>query len=122
MHPLVRNAVYESLSEHERGLAHAEAAEKLRELGAPVEQVAAQVLAAPPETVSDATAVLREAAARAAAEAGLDSAVSYLSRALEEPLVDEERGEVLLELAASEASVGALAVIAHLRRSSGVPE
>jgi DNA-binding CsgD family transcriptional regulator len=79
--------------------------------------VAAQVLAAPPETVSDATAVLREAAARAASEAALDSAVSYLTRALEEPLGDEERGEVLLELAGSEASVGAPAVIAHLQEA-----
>lgn len=117
VHPLVGNAVYQSLSEQERGVAHAEAAQKLQELGAPVEQVAAQVLVSEPETVADAIAVLREAAARAASEAGLDSAVKYLSRALEEPLDSEERGELLLELAGFEANLGSPAVISHLREA-----
>jgi class 3 adenylate cyclase/DNA-binding CsgD family transcriptional regulator len=115
VHPLVRNAVYESITASERDAEHARAAELLAELGAPPEQVAAQLLLAPPESVPGTVELLREAAGRAAAEAGLESAARYLSRALEEPMGDEERGELLLELAALEASVGAPAVVAHLR-------
>jgi class 3 adenylate cyclase/DNA-binding CsgD family transcriptional regulator len=117
VHPLVRNAVYESIPSPEREAEHARAAEVLDELRAPPEQVAAQLLLAPPESVARTVEVLREAAARAAAEAGLESAVRYLTRALEEPLSDEERGDLLLELAAVEGSLGAPAVIAHLREA-----
>ena len=117
VHPLVRNSVYESIPAHEREAEHARAAELLERLGAPPEQVAAQLLLAPPETVPRAVQLLREAAGRAAAEAGLESAVQYLTRALEEPLPDEERGELLLELAAVETDLGAATVIAHLREA-----
>jgi class 3 adenylate cyclase/DNA-binding CsgD family transcriptional regulator len=115
VHPLVRNAVYESIPSQEREVEHARAAELLAELGAPPEQVAAQLLLAPPESVPGAVTSLREAARRASAEAGLESAASYLARALEEQLSDEERGELLLELAGVEENVGAPTVIAHLR-------
>ena len=115
VHPLVRNAVYESIPVQEREAEHTRAAELLAELNAPPEQVAAQLLLAPPESVPHAVTLLCEAARRAAAEAGLESAARYLTRALEEPLEDEERGELLLELAGVEANLGAPNVIAHLR-------
>ncbi|HEY7076259.1 MAG TPA: LuxR C-terminal-related transcriptional regulator, partial [Solirubrobacteraceae bacterium] len=115
VHPLVRNAVYEGVPPDEREAAHARAARLLVERGAAPEQIAAQLLAAAPGSVERATAILRDAARAAAAEGGLESAVRYLRRALEEPLADEERGELLLELAAVEAGIGAPAVIAHLR-------
>jgi class 3 adenylate cyclase/DNA-binding CsgD family transcriptional regulator len=115
VHPLVRNAVYESIPAEEREAEHARAAGLLAELGAPPDQVAAQLLLAPPESVPRAVGLLRDAADRAAREAGLESAVRYLTRALEEPLEDEERGELSLELAGVEANVGAPTVIAHLR-------
>jgi class 3 adenylate cyclase/DNA-binding CsgD family transcriptional regulator len=117
VHPLVRNAVYEGIPLQEREAAHARAAELLAELGAPPEQVAAQVLAAPPESVEQAVPVLRDAARTASAEGGLESAVHYLQRALDEPLADDERGELLLELAGVEGKLGAPAVIAHLREA-----
>jgi DNA-binding CsgD family transcriptional regulator len=117
VHPLVRNAVYESIPAEEREAEHARAAELLAELGASPEQVAAQLLLAPTESAPRAVELLREAASRAAAEAGLESAVRYLTRALEEPLGDDERGELLLDLAAVEANLGAPAVIAHLREA-----
>ena len=44
----------------------------------------------------------------------------YLTRALEEPLEDEERGELLLELAGVEANLGAPNVIAHLRDAASL--
>ncbi len=120
VHPLVRNAVYESIPPQEREAEHARAAELLAELGAPPEQVAAQLLRAPPESVPNTVELLRDAAARAAAEAGLESAIRYLTRALEEPLEDDRRGELLLELANVEANVGVAAVIAHLREAESL--
>ena len=120
VHPLVRNAVYESIPAQERESEHARAAELLAEHGAPPEQVAAQLLLAPHESVPGAVSLLREAAQRATAEAGLESAVRYLTRALEEPLEDEERGELLLELAGVEANLGAPNVIAHLRDAASL--
>ena len=115
VHPLVRNAVYESIPAEERGAEHARAAELLAALNAPHEQVAAQLLLAPPETVPRAVELLRAAADRAATEAGLESAMRYLTRALEERLEDDERGELLLELAGVEANAGAPTVTPHLR-------
>ena len=64
VHPLVRNAVYESIPAQEREAEHARAAELLAELGAPPEQVAAQLLLAPPESVPRAVELLRDAARR----------------------------------------------------------
>jgi DNA-binding CsgD family transcriptional regulator len=115
VHPLIRNAVYEGIPLHAREAAHARAADLLTASGAAPEQVAAQVMVAPPASVGGAVAVLREASRAASAEGGLESAVSYLRRALDEPLADDERGELLLELAGFEASVGAPDVIPHLR-------
>ena len=117
VHPLVRNAVYESIPPQEREAEHARAAALLAELGAPPEQAAAQLLLAPPESVPGAVELLRDAADRAAGEAGLESAVRYLTRALEERLEDEERGELLLELADVETNVGAPTLITHLREA-----
>jgi DNA-binding CsgD family transcriptional regulator len=117
VHPLLRNAVYESIPAQEREAGHARAAALLADLGAPMEQVAAQLLLAPPESVARAVELLREAAQRAAAEAGLESAVRYLTRALEEPLEDDERGELLFELAAVEANLAEPGVIEHLREA-----
>ena len=115
VHPLVKNAVYESMRPEERD--HARAAETLAAAGAPAAQVASQLLAAPPESVERAAAILRSAAGAAAAEGGLEGAVRYLRRALEEPLSGGERGEVLLELGGAEASLGAPSVVAHLREA-----
>jgi len=117
VHPLVRNAVYEGIPLAEREAAHARAAKVLTELGATPEQIAAQILVAPPESVEDGVPVLREAARAASAEGGLESAASYLQRALDEPLTGDERGELLLELAGYEANIGAPAVIPHLREA-----
>jgi tetratricopeptide (TPR) repeat protein len=80
-------------------------------------QVASQLLAAPPESVEGAVAILRDAASAAAGEGGLESAVRYLRRALEEPLPGGERGELLLELGGAESSLGAPTVVAHLEES-----
>jgi len=117
VHPVVRNAVYESRAAYERAQDHARAAGVLSAAGAPVEHVAAQLLLAPPETVGEAVAPLREAARRAAAEGAHESAIRFLGRALEERLDPPERAAMLVELAASEFRIGSLSVLSHLREA-----
>ncbi len=117
VHPVLRNAVYETTPPHIRLQEHARAASVLTSAGAPAEQIAAQLLLAPPETVENAVAPLREAAWRAAAEGAPESAARYLRRALDEPMEDQQRAELLLELAATELRLGAPAVVDHLREA-----
>ena len=122
VHPLVRNAVYEASPPHERAHEHAKAAAVLTAASAPVEQVAGQLLYAPPETVQDAAAPLRAAAREAAARGAPASAARYLARALEEPMSDAERAELLLELAAAESSLGSPIVVERLREAASLLE
>jgi len=125
VHPLVRNAVYEGIGAHERALEHARAAAVLTSADAAAEEVAGQLLLAPSQSVDGAVAPLREAAGRAAAEGAPDSAARYLRRALEEPIPDDERGALLLELAAVELNLGAATIIDRLQeavRLVGDPE
>jgi class 3 adenylate cyclase/DNA-binding CsgD family transcriptional regulator len=122
VHPVIRNAVYETLPADQRELEHARAAEMLAGAGAPPAQIAAQVLLAPPASVDRAAAILRDAAARAAREGGLESAASYLQRALDEPMPDEERGELLLELGAVELALGSPRVLDRLEEAVGLFE
>ena len=87
-----------------------------------MEQIGAQLLLAPPETVEDAVALLRAAAREAAARGAPGSAARYLSRALEEPSSGAERAELLLELAAAESSLGSPTVVERLREAASLLE
>ncbi|WP_327592666.1 helix-turn-helix transcriptional regulator [Streptomyces chartreusis] len=97
VHPLVRNAVYESLDRTDRITSHHRAAILLREGGSPPEQVAYHLMKIPatmdPLAVSD----LRAAAAAAAARGAPESAYVYLRRSLDESLKGDERRAILLE-------------------------
>jgi DNA-binding CsgD family transcriptional regulator len=106
LHPVVRNAVYESIAGGEMAAAHARAAAVLADARAAPEAVAAQLLKAPPGAVEGAAEVLRDAARRAAAEGSPESTATYLCRCLEESLPDQERAEVLVELAQAENRLG----------------
>ena len=101
IHPLVREAVYEGLSETARLAGHAHAARLLDEVGAPVEQVAAHLLLIPPMSDPAVVAALRRAADEAVTRGSPDSAVLYLERCLAEPLSEAERAEALLQLGAA---------------------
>src|SRR4051812_28629982 len=91
VHPVLRAAVYEDLSGPERELAHERAAELLGEAGAAPQQVAAHLLHVPPRGRDSIVTLLREAAGRAAGEGAVDTARSYLVRALAEPPPDPDR-------------------------------
>lgn len=114
VHPLVRAAVYERLSEAERLQAHACAARLLTETGAVPEQIAAHLLNVAPESNPGAVATLRQAAEQALTRGAPDSAVVYLERYLAEPPPPEERVEVLIQLGAIAQLVDLAKAVQHL--------
>ena len=113
-HPLVRDAIVEDVPPGERELAHARAARLMQEAGAAPERIAAQLLAAPPVGEDWASDVLDRAAQVALASGAADSAVTYLTRMLAEPIADERRPGILLQLGMAEAGTGRPAASEHL--------
>ena len=122
VHPLIRAAVYESLTALDRGRRHERAADLLARAGAEPERVAAQLLRSPPSGSSEAVTTLREAARRAGTRGASESAVAYLRRALDEPPVDTERAEVLVELGSAEIRVSGEAAVEHLQAARELTE
>ncbi|MGH2953153.1 MAG: ATP-binding protein [Solirubrobacterales bacterium] len=105
-HPLIREAVYGDLPPGERMRAHADAARLLNEHDAQPERVAAQLRAAGPVRQPWAAGAFRAAADAALARGAPDSAVTFLDRALEEPLPDETRAALLFKLGVAAARSG----------------
>jgi DNA-binding CsgD family transcriptional regulator len=101
VHPLVRVAVYEQLSETERLAGHARAARLLADAGAAAEEVAAHLLLVPPTGNPSVVATLRGAADEALARGSPESAVAYLERCLAEPPEPVEHVDVLVQLGAA---------------------
>jgi DNA-binding CsgD family transcriptional regulator len=115
VHPLVRAAVYQELSPAQRALEHARAAELLAARGARTERIAAQLLHAPPRGEAWVAERLIEAGAEARRRGAVDSAVTYLRRALAEPPPPVRQPHLLLELGAAEALTDGPASLDHLR-------
>jgi DNA-binding CsgD family transcriptional regulator/tetratricopeptide (TPR) repeat protein len=101
VHPLVRAAVYEELSETERRAGHAHAAHLLSEGNEAAERVAAHLLLVPPAGDSFVVATLRRAADDVFIRGLPESAVVYLERCLEEQPPEAERADILLQLGAA---------------------
>ena len=114
VHPLIRAAVYDTLTMLERTDAHARAAQLLAAAQAQPERVAAHLLLVPPASDRVAVDNLREAARRARARGASENAVAYLRRALAEPPAADERVDLLLELGSAEALVDGQAAAEHL--------
>jgi DNA-binding CsgD family transcriptional regulator len=117
VHPLVRDAVYHEVPPAERELEHERAAAVLREAGAGLEQVAAQLLLAPCRGAGWVVELLREAGAAARRRGAMDSAMAYLRRALEEPPAPAERVRVLIELGTAEGYTNGPAAAEHLQEA-----
>jgi DNA-binding CsgD family transcriptional regulator len=122
VHPLLRGAVYETLTALERSSVHTRAAHLLLNHGADPERVAAHLLLVPPapfsaEGSTKGMAILREAARSARSRGASESAAAYLRRAYAEPVPGPERADVLLELGMAEALVSGNAAVEHLRRA-----
>lgn len=117
VHPLVRDAVYRELPAGQRALEHQRAATVLRETGATDEVLAAHVLLSPNRGDQEAVALLRRAARTAADRGAADSAVTYLRRALAEPVIGAARVDVLLELGLLETLVDGPSGTTHLEQA-----
>ena len=113
-HPLVRDAVLQDIPVGERQLQHGVAARLIEDAGGSTERVAAQLIAAPPIGEAWVLERLGEAATMATASGAADSAVSYLARMLIEPLGDDRRPGVLLQLGMTEAATGGPYATEHL--------
>ena len=114
VHPLVREAVYRELSAGQRELMHAQAATILRDAGAQPDQVASHLLSMARRSQDWVVDLLVEAASSAVRRSAPDSAVAYLTRALEEPPAPERRGQILLDLGISGTHTYAPLALAHL--------
>ncbi len=98
VHPLVRDAVYGELPAARRGLEHGRAARVLAEAGAGADQIATQLLAAPPRGDAWVVERLCEAAAVALNRGAPGSAITYFERARAEPPAPDRRAAIALEL------------------------
>ena len=114
VHALVQEAVHQDMPPFEREAWHARAADILRAMGAPVEQVAAQLLAVPPMGDEAAAGLLEAAAHAAAVRGGPEGAIALLRRALEEPPAAERRAAILVELGRAETMIDGPAATEHL--------
>jgi transcriptional regulator with XRE-family HTH domain/DNA-binding CsgD family transcriptional regulator len=118
-HPLVRAAIAEALfGPVELADGHAQAAELLRREGASEAKVAAHLLLAEPSGDAWRVDVLREAARTTRGRGAPEVTVTYLRRALREPMSVKERGPLLLELGADELQVDVGAARHRLARAA----
>ena len=112
-HPIVRNALYRDLTPGARGRLHARAAQILMDAGAPTAEVAVQLLSSP-QGQEGALDVLLAAAGSALTQGAPQVAATYLRRALDEPVEDEQRARMLIDLGRAEARIGGAGAIEHL--------
>ena len=117
VHPLVRQAVYESLRRAERAAGHSRAAHVLAAKSSPPEQVAAHLMLTTPAADPAVVRQLRTAASTAVARGAPESAFAYLRRCLSEPPTDDERPELLVEIGSAATMVDLDAAAGYLRQA-----
>ena len=100
-----------------RELMHTRAAAALRTAGGGSDQVASHLLSMPRRGEEWVVDVLVEAAHTAVRRSAPDSAVAYLTRALEEPPPAGRRGDILLELGISGTNTYAPLALEHLHEA-----
>ncbi|WP_370944670.1 LuxR C-terminal-related transcriptional regulator [Amycolatopsis sp. cg5] len=118
VHPLVRGAVVNGMTAVERSRIHARAAQFLREGFAPAGHIARHLLEAEPIGEPWAQSSLREAAEHAMADGAPAEAIRYLNRLLREPLPEDARGEVLVELGEAQCHVDPQAALGYLTKAA----
>jgi DNA-binding CsgD family transcriptional regulator len=106
VHPVVRAAIYNNLPVARRSDLHRRAAVVLHDGGAPPGVVASHFLLTSPAGDPAVGAVLRDAGVDALERGAPAAAVSYLRRALREPVSPDLRSAALLELGMAEARLG----------------
>ena len=115
VHPVVNAAVLYSIPAHRRSAWHARAAELLEEAGAPLEAIAAHLLAIEARGDTLLVELLCEAGMDALSVGAPEAACTYLKRALAEPPSDAQRPTVLRLLGHAEGSLHRPEAAKHLR-------
>ena len=118
VHPIVREVVYADIAPQRRASDHRVAARLLHESGAPVEEVASQLMNSEPIGERWEVSALREAAVRAAARGAAGSAARLLRQALA-GMGGKDPG-LLFELGSVEAKLGDAAGIRHLEAAASL--
>ena len=122
-HPILRSAVYGDIDPGARAAAHRRAAGLLAEEGAGPGATAVHLLATEPAADAEVAATLAEAAGGAMARGAAGVAVACLRRALAEPPPAEERGPLMLRLAAAELNSGdPAAAVAHFDEGARITD
>ena len=98
-HPLIATAIGVELPRSERERLHREAARALAASGADAEVVASHLLESPADRDPEVSTLLSAAAASAVERGAPDVAAAFLSRALDEQAVRDDRGRILACLA-----------------------
>ncbi|GAA2111131.1 helix-turn-helix transcriptional regulator [Streptomyces synnematoformans] len=114
LYPIVRAALYHSLPATRQNAVHARAAHVLAAAAAPVDDVARHLLHADVAGNRDAVALLRRAARQAIADDRPTAAVTYLTRAVQEPPAPGDEVTVLAELGRAELRARMAAAVDHL--------
>jgi DNA-binding CsgD family transcriptional regulator len=125
VHPIVRQAVYLGIPSAERAQLHLAAAERLRDSVAGAEadeRSAAHLLHTLPIGAPWVVPCLHAAARRALAGGAPDTAAPYLLRALDESPPDDQRAELLIDLARAEALAGMPGATDRLRTAVALLE
>ncbi|KJK47337.1 hypothetical protein UK23_20545 [Lentzea aerocolonigenes] len=112
--PMVLTTLAQSTTALDKAAIHARAARFRHDDQAPVDDVAAHLLEAAPIGEDWVRDVLRNAARRSSS----DRAIACLRRLLREPLPDDLRGEVLVELSEAQALVDPGAALASLNKAA----
>jgi DNA-binding CsgD family transcriptional regulator len=116
-HPIIRSAVYGSLTPGARDAAHARAARISSEGGQPPERAAGHLLAVEPRGDERSMAILHRAAEIASSRGAPQAAVRFLRRAIAEPPPRSARCAVLRSLGKAEEQLGDAKSVAHLREA-----
>ncbi|HEX8977378.1 MAG TPA: AAA family ATPase [Solirubrobacteraceae bacterium] len=117
VHPILRSAIYDGMPRGERSRLHAAAAELLASEGRDIGAVAAHLLATEPSGEAGVADLLREAAAQARGRGAVESAVSFLARALREKPPRDDRARLLYELATAENMLRRVDCITHFEEA-----
>ncbi len=112
--PMVQTTLAQTTTALDRAAIHARAARFRHDDQAPVEDVAAHLLESAPIGAEWVRDVLRIAARRSTS----DKAIACLRRLLREPLPDDLRGEVLVELSEAQSLVDPGAALASLNKAA----
>jgi DNA-binding CsgD family transcriptional regulator len=115
VHPVVHAAVYNSIPAHRRSQQHARAGELLEEADAPLDAIAAHLLAIEAKGDSLLVELLCEAGSNALSAGAPEAARTYLKRALGEPPAESQMASVLRLLGHAESSLHRAEAAEHLR-------